>query len=118
MATKKTKGKKSYNDKFDTSLEGNLTRDAELQYTTNGKAVCSFTVAVNDITGHANFLNVEAWESRAENVVESLLKGKRVSIDGRIKITRHKSEKNGSMYTNIVLVANRVRGVEIFTKSE
>lgn len=117
MTQKKATQKKQYNEKFETSLEGNLTRDAELRYTTNGKAVCSFTVAVNDSTGHVNFVNVEAWESRAENIADSLSKGKSVSVDGRIRITRQKSEKNGTMYTNVALVANRVRGVAIFAKS-
>jgi single-strand DNA-binding protein len=77
------------------SIVGNLTGDPELRYTPSGSAVVNFTVAVSrrgkdEATGEwkdldTSFLRVNAWRSLAENVAESLTRGSRVMVIGRLR---------------------------------
>ena len=74
---------------------GNLTGDPELRFTPNGQAVASFTVAsttrmLDKATnewkdGDTLFLRCSVWRQYAENVAESLTKGTRVIVTGRLK---------------------------------
>ncbi len=74
---------------------GNLTGDPELRFTPNGLAVASFTVvsttrmldkATNEWKdGDTLFLRCSVWRQYAENVAESLTKGTRVLVTGRLK---------------------------------
>lgn len=74
---------------------GNLTGDPELRFTPSGAAVANFTVASTPRTfdrqtsewkdGDAMFLNCSVWRQAAENVAESLTKGMRVVVQGRLK---------------------------------
>lgn len=72
---------------------GNLTDDPELRFTSNGTPVVGLTVAWNrKWTGRDGregeetvFLDVNAWRDMAENVAESLHKGDRVVVIGRLK---------------------------------
>ena len=76
---------------YDNSLTviGNATREPELRYTASGAAVCSFSVAWNrkDQEGAAvaSFFDVTCWRDLAEHVSESVTKGKRVIVYGRIE---------------------------------
>ena len=76
---------------YDNSLTiiGNATRDPELRYTASGAAVCSFSVAWNrkDQEGAdvASFFDVTCWRDLAEHVSESVTKGMRVIVYGRIE---------------------------------
>jgi single-strand DNA-binding protein len=77
------------------TIVGNLTNDPELRFTPSGAAVASFTVAstprVLDKTtnewkdGEALFMRCSVWRQYAENVAESLQKGTRVIVTGRLK---------------------------------
>ncbi|GAA3629626.1 single-stranded DNA-binding protein [Microlunatus ginsengisoli] len=77
------------------TLVGNLTADPELRFTPSGAAVANFTVAstprqfdrnTNEWRdGEAMFLNCAVWRQAAENVAESLQKGMRVIVQGRLK---------------------------------
>jgi single-strand DNA-binding protein len=74
---------------------GNLTNDPELRFTPSGQAVASFTVASTPRTmdrqsnewkdGDTLFLRCSVWRQAAENVAESLHKGYRVIVQGRLK---------------------------------
>ena len=74
---------------------GNLTADPELRFTPNGAAVANFTVASTPRTfdrqtnewkdGEALFLRCAIWREAAENVADSLHKGTRVIVSGRLK---------------------------------
>lgn len=74
---------------------GNLTADPELRFTPSGAAVANFTVASTPRTfdrqtnewkdGEALFLRCNIWREAAENVTESLVKGTRVIVSGRLK---------------------------------
>ena len=77
------------------TVVGNLTDDPELRFTSSGAAVANFTVAstprffdkqTNDWKdGDALFLRCSIWRQAAENVAESLNKGSRVIVQGRLK---------------------------------
>ena len=80
------------------TVVGNLTADPELRFTPSGAPVANFTVASTPRTfdkqsnewkdGDALFLNCAVWRQAAENVAESLTKGMRVIVSGRL---RHRS---------------------------
>ena len=77
------------------TVVGNLTDDPELRFTPSGAAVANFTVASTPRTlnkqtnewedGEAMFLRCSVWRQSAENVAESLQKGARVIVNGRMK---------------------------------
>ena len=77
------------------TLIGNLTGDPELRFTPSGAAVANFTVASTPRTfdrqtqewkdGEAMFITCAAWRNLAENVAESLTKGARVIVSGRLR---------------------------------
>ena len=74
---------------------GNLTADPELRFTPSGAAVANFTVASTPRMfdrqsnewkdGEALFLRCNIWREAAENVAESLTRGSRVIVTGRLK---------------------------------
>jgi len=74
------------------TLVGNLTKDPELRYTTGGRGVASFGLAVNrryQVNGEwqeqVSFFNVVAWADLGENAAASLHKGNRVMVTGRLE---------------------------------
>src|SRR6476659_6185968 len=77
------------------TVVGNLTGDPELRFTPSGAAVANFTIAATPRTfdkqtnewkdGDTLFLNCSIWRQAAENVAESLQKGMRVVVQGRLK---------------------------------
>jgi single-strand DNA-binding protein len=76
------------------TIVGNLTDDPELRYTPAGAAVATFTVAVNRRTrdesgqwkdGETSFFRCNVWRQQAENVAESLNKGMRAIVIGRLR---------------------------------
>lgn len=76
------------------TIVGNLTDDPELRYTPAGAAVATFNVAVNRRTrdetgqwkdGETSFFRCNVWRQQAENVAESLSKGTRVMVVGRLR---------------------------------
>ncbi len=66
-------------------IEGNLGKAPEMKYTTEGKAVTTFSVAVNGFNDEVEWFNVVAWEKRAEWAEKWLEKGKPVLVRGRMK---------------------------------
>ena len=77
------------------TVVGNLTADPELRFTPSGAAVANFTVASTPRIydrqssewkdGDALFLRCNIWREAAENVAESLTRGSRVIVTGRLK---------------------------------
>lgn len=75
-------------------LVGNITRDPELRYTPTGLAAASFSLAVNrrwqnrqtnEWEEATSFFEIICWRELAENTVESLTKGMRVIVTGRLE---------------------------------
>jgi single-strand DNA-binding protein len=76
------------------SITGNLTDDPELRFTGSGTTVANFRVAVTSRVpdgnggwqeGETSFYRITAWRSLAENVADSLSKGARVVVLGKLK---------------------------------
>ena len=77
------------------TIIGNLTNDPELRFTPSGAAVASFTVASSSRVldkqtnewkdGESLFLTCNVWRQAAENAAESLQRGMRVIVQGRLK---------------------------------
>lgn len=95
---------------------GNLTADADLNFTPSGAAVANFTVASTPRQfdkasgewkdGEALFMRCSIWRQAAENVAESLTKGARVIVTGRLK--QRSYEKDGEKRTVIELDVDEV----------
>ncbi|ATD72671.1 MULTISPECIES: single-stranded DNA-binding protein [Gordonia] len=96
---------------------GNLTADPELRFTPSGAAVANFTVASTPRTfdrqtnewkdGEALFLRCNIWRDAAENVTESLTKGSRVIVQGRLK-QRSYETKEGERRTVVELEVDEI----------
>jgi single-strand DNA-binding protein len=76
------------------TIMGNVTRDPELRFTSSGQANTTFGVAVNrrwqnrqtnEWEEQVSYFNVVCWRELAENVAESLTKGTRIIVTGRIE---------------------------------
>src|SRR5687767_7711263 len=85
------------------TVVGNLTADPELRFTPSGAAVASFTVASTPRTfdkqsnewkdGESLFLRCSVWRQAAENAAESLTKGMRVIVSGRLKANSYETRE-------------------------
>lgn len=88
------------------SFTGNVTADPTLRFTQKGDAVCSFTVAVNERVkdgdrwkdGDSTYYECSVWRQYAENVAESVTKGTRVTVQGKLKARQYEA-KDGSRRT-------------------
>lgn len=99
------------------TIVGNLTADPELRFTASGQAVSNFTVAStprsfnrqsNEWTdGEALFVRCSVWRESAENVAESLTKGARVIVQGRLR-ARTFETRDGDQRTNWELDVDEV----------
>ena len=72
-------------------IEGNLTRDVEMRATASGLAVAGFTVAVNEKRKNADapvFVKCSLFGTRAEKLSKYLLKGTKVTIDGKLRYSQ------------------------------
>lgn len=95
-------------------LIGRLTKDPELRYTPNGRAVASFTLAVDrpfkNQKGEreADFINIVVWGPQGENSANYLAKGKLAAVDGRLQI-RSFDGQDGQRRWITEVVADNVR---------
>ena len=98
------------------TVVGNVTRDPEIRYTPSGQANASFGVAVNrrwqnrqtnEWEERVSFFNVVCWREMAENVAESLGKGSRVVVTGRLEQRSWETE-NGEKRSVVEIVADEV----------
>jgi len=99
------------------TIIGNITGDPELRFTPSGAAVANFTVASTprqfDRTsnewkdGETLFMRCSVWRDAAENVAESLQRGTRVLVSGRLK-SRSYETKEGEKRTVVELDVDEV----------
>lgn len=97
------------------TIVGSLGRDPELRFTTGGRSLCSFTVAVSDRRKvgdewkeDTSWVDVTAWGTLAENVAASCSKGTRVVVSGRIKQDSWDDKETGQKRSKIAVVADEV----------
>jgi single-strand DNA-binding protein len=96
------------------TLVGNATKEVELRFTTGGRAVASFGIAVNrryqvnnEWQEQVSFFNVTAWGTLAENAAASIAKGTRVIVTGRLE-QREYDAKDGTKRTVVEVVADEI----------
>ena len=98
------------------TLVGNITRDPELRFTASGQATASFGLAVNRVWNDrqtnerkeaVSFFDVVCWREMAENASESLSKGARVVVTGRLE-QRSWETPEGDKRSKIEIVADEV----------
>jgi len=94
-------------------LVGRLTRDPEVRYTQTGKAVASFSVAVDTGFGEnkrADFIPIIVWDKLAEICGNNLTKGRRILVEGRLQIRNY--EKDGQKRRAAEVVAQHIEFLE------
>jgi single-strand DNA-binding protein len=94
-------------------LIGRLVKDPELRYTSSGKAVAKFRLAVDRGTTNpqgdkeVDFIDMVVWERQAETVANYLQKGRLVAAQGKLQIRQF--EKDGQHREKAEVVASQVR---------
>ena len=96
------------------TLVGNLTRDPELRFTTGGRGVASFGIAVGrryQVNGEwqeqTSYFNITAWGQLGENAAATFTKGTRVIVTGRLE-QREYTTREGDKRTAIEVVADEI----------
>lgn len=93
-------------------LIGRLTKDPEMRHTQSGKAVCSFTLAVDrpytgaDGNRETDFINIVVWNKLGENCAQYLTKGKLAAVDGRLQIRSYEGSDGQRRYVTEVIADN------------
>ncbi len=101
------------NDLNSILIEGNLTQDPDLKYTTKGTALCTMNIAVNryyksgeETKQETAFLDVECWGRIAETNNQHLSKGRGIRVVGRLKQDRW--EQDGYSRSKVIIVAEHI----------
>lgn len=88
-------------------IAGRFVRDPELRRTNTGKAVTSFTLAVDRDGEGCDFIPCVAWEATAERIANYFYKGKMALVSGRLQ-QRDYSDKEGRKRTAYEVVVGRI----------
>jgi len=107
----------NYNKVF---LAGNLTRDPQVRFFANERAVADFGLAINrrykTADGQAKeettFIDVEAWGRTAELVGQYLTKGRGCFVEGRLKLDSWDDKESGQKRSKLKVVADVVQFVD------
>ena len=88
---------------------GRLTKDIEIKYLADGKAVGKMSIAVGGMKkDQVSFFNVTLWSKTAENASNYLHKGSQVAIDGRLE-QRNWTDQSGQKRSMVEIVAERIQ---------
>ncbi len=101
-------------------LIGRLTKDCDLRYTAGGKAVATFTIAVDKFSNGekaADFINCVVWEKSAEALANYTKKGSKIAVKGAIN-TRNYENKEGTRVYVTEVVADRFNGIEFLDSKQ
>jgi single-strand DNA-binding protein len=98
------------------TLVGNLTRDPELRFTNTGQAMATLGLAVNrrwqnrqsgDWEEATSFFNIVCWADMAENAAQSLNKGSRVLVTGRLEQRSYETQ-GGEKRSVVEVIADEI----------
>lgn len=112
------------------TITGNTTRDIDMRYTNSGLAVCDLGLALNERRrnekgewedGDPTFVDVTVWGELAENCGQSVPKGTRVTVTGRVKLDTWETDE-GDKRSKLKVIADDVAislrwGIAAFTKT-
>lgn len=98
-------------------LAGNLTRDPQVRFLANEKAVAEFGLAINrkfkagdgSLKEEVTFVDIEVWGRTAELCSQYLSKGRGCFIEGRLKLDTWEDKKDGSKRSKLRVVADNVQ---------
>jgi single-strand DNA-binding protein len=98
-------------------LAGNLTRDPQVRFFANERAVADFGLAVNrkykandgTLKEETTFVDIEAWGRTAELIGQYLTKGRACYVEGRLKLDSWEDKKDGQKRTKLKVVADNVQ---------
>jgi single-strand DNA-binding protein len=98
-------------------LAGNLTRDPQVRFLANEKAVAEFGLAINrkfkagdgSLKEEVTFVDIEVWGRTAELCSQYLTKGRSCMIEGRLKLDQWEDKKDGSKRSKLRVVADNVQ---------
>ena len=93
-------------------LAGNLTRDPELCYTSNGKAIAKFAIAVNrnwttesgEKKEEVTFIDIDAFGRQAEVISQYMKKGRPLLIEGRLKLDQWDDKQTGQKKSRLGVI--------------
>src|SRR4051812_5023989 len=99
------------------TLAGNLTRDPQVRFFANERAVADFGLAVNrkykandgTLKEETTFVDIEAWGRTAELIGQYLTKGRACYVEGRLKLDSWEDKKGGQKRTKLKVVADNVQ---------
>lgn len=97
-------------------LAGNLTRDPQVRFLANEKAVADFGIAINrkyrgndgEMKEETTFVDVETWGRQAELVGQYLVKGRNCLVEGSLKLDQWEDKETGGKRSKMKVVAMRV----------
>ena len=93
------------------TISGRIANDLVMRYTQNLKGYVAFNVAVpRKMTEKTDFINVIAWDKKAEYLTNYTVKGKRILVNGRLEMIE--SEKDGHKRYNPQVVAEDVEIID------
>ena len=105
------------NNTNNVTLVGNITRDPELRFTPSGQAIATFGLAVNrswqnrqtnEWQEQTSFFNVACWGEMGANAAESLHKGSRILVEGRLEQRSWEDKESKEKRSTVEIVANEI----------
>ncbi len=98
-------------------LAGNLTRDPQVKFLANERAVAQFGLAINrrfkgadgQLKEEVTFVDIEAWGRTAELVGQYLTKGRACFVEGHLRLDSWDDKKDGQKRTKLKVVADNVQ---------
>ncbi len=97
------------------TIVGNLGKDPEMKYTTDGKAVTTFSVAASNRKDETVWFRVSTWDKQAETCNQYLHKGSKVLVEGALKADAqgnprtYERKDGGGWAASFEVVASSVR---------
>ena len=107
-------------------IAGNLTRDPELRYTPNGKAIAKFALAVNrnwtTETGEkkeeVTFIDIDAFGRQAEVISQYMKKGRPLLVEGRLKLDQWDDKQTGQKKSRLGVVLESFSFIDSANRGE
>lgn len=108
------------------TVTGNVTRDPELRFTPSGQALASFGLAVNrswqnrqtqEWEEQTSFFDITCWAQLAQNVSDSIVKGSRVVVTGRLDQRSWETDQ-GDKRSKVEIVADEVGASLLFATAD
>ncbi len=85
---------------------GRITKDIELAYTQDGKAIAKYTLAINGYNDKTDFINCVTWNKQAENLKKYCGKGSQIAVEGRVSVRNYENKEGKKVYVTEIVTNN------------